>query len=658
SLCEHIKDHKLLFVIDNCEHLLGACASLAAALLQGAPGVRIITTSREALRINGEQTYHVLPLAVPDRNAGIEALRRSEAVQLFIERAKAQKPGFELTERDAQAMAEICARLDGIPLALELAAARMRSLSIGEINTRLHDRFKLLTGGSRVALERQQTLRALVSWSYDLLQEREQMLLDRLSVFAGGFGLEAAEAVCGAEPLDQDDVIDLLSSLVEKSLVMHDHGEGASRYGLLETIREFAREHLNRRYDMMGTIREFAKDRLVDRDDVAATAARHCNFYLDLAKAARQKLLGPEQAECIGRLEIELDNLRTAIALALAGGVEPVIAVKFEVALMRFRILRGYSSEARNNVRKSLSLAGIVEPNAARAHALYVGGVLATNQSDHVEATRMLLECLAIRRGLEAPRETAATLSTLATLYLQQDDIAKAREFEEEAIGIFRELGDQVGEAIGLQTLGEISMRRSDYAEAHDLFEQCLVLARSAGHPELESECERGLGDLAMIAGNQPAAHARFARSLKVCRDAADKRGAAIALWRLGKSDMADGDIESARERLGTALRALHEFEMNAETLDCLEDYARFLLLDARALDAVRTAAAAAALRAALGLPRAARVEAESSVDVQRARATLGEAEFDAASAIGRTWRLDEAIDNVLASTADSTAMA
>ena len=320
TLCAHVKEHKLLFVLDNCEHLVAACASLAEALLLSAPGVKMLATSREALHIRGEQTYPVLPLAAPDRNASVEVLLRSEAVQLFVERAQLQKPNFALTERDAPAVAEICARLDGIPLALELAAARMRSLSVSEINTRLHDRFKLLTGGSRVALERQQTLRALVSWSYDLLQDREQMLLDRLSVFAGGFDLAAAEVVCSAEPLVQDDVIDLLSSLVEKSLVMVDEGDGNSRYGLLETIREFAREHLTKRYDMLGTIREFAKERLVDHDDVAATAARHCDYYLGIAKTGRAKLQGPEGGQWARRLEVELDNLRAAIALALAGG--------------------------------------------------------------------------------------------------------------------------------------------------------------------------------------------------------------------------------------------------------------------------------------------------------------------------------------------------
>jgi predicted ATPase/class 3 adenylate cyclase len=658
TLCEHVKQHNLLFILDNCEHLVGACAILANALLQAAPNVRILATSREALHIRGEQTYPVLPLAAPDRNAGVDALLRSEAVQLFVERAQLQKPNFALTEHDAPAVAEICARLDGIPLALELAAARMRSLSVGEINTRLHDRFKLLTGGSRAALERQQTLRALVSWSYDLLHEREQMLLDRLSVFAGGFDLQAAEVVCSAEPLVQDDVIDLLSSLVEKSLVMVDEGDGISRYGLLETIREFAREHLTKRYDMLGPIRDFAQKRLVDRDDVAATASRHCNYYLDLAKKARQELLGPDQGEWTGRLETELDNLRAAIALALAGGVDPVIAVKFEVALMRFRILRGYSTEARNNVRDALGLPGMQEPNAARAHALYVGGVLATNQGDLVEATKMLLECLEIRRGLAAPRETAAALSTLSTLHLSSGEVAKAREYEEEAIGIFRGLGDQVGEAIGLQNLGEIAVRQDNNEQAAQLFHQCLEIARSTGHQELESECERRLGDLAVDAGDLEAAHARFARSLQVCRDAEDRRGEAITLWRLGKTDMAGGDFEVAGARLAGALRALHAFEMNAEVLDCLEDYALCMQYEGRVEDAVLVCAAASAVRESLALPRSARAESERQVVIDAARAALGGSVFGSAWSTGHRWPLAKAIDHALAATKVSTVVA
>ena len=649
TLCAHVKERKLLLILDNCEHLVSACASLADALLRAAAQVRILATSREGLHIRGEQTYPVLPLAVPDRKADAETLLRSEAVQLFVERARLQKPKFSVTQRDAPAIAELCARLDGIPLALELAAARLRSLSIEEINRRLNDRFKLLTGGDRAALERQQTLRALVSWSYDLLQEHEQIVLDRLSVFSGGFELEAAEAVCGADPIAPEDVLDLVSSLVEKSLVMVEEEIDGSRYGLLETIREFARAHLGKRYELLGTIRDFAAERLVDGDDVAATAKRHCDYFLDFAKTVRDKLLGPEQAEWTTRAEAELDNLRAAIALALSGGVDPVIAVKFEVALMRFRILRGYSTEARNNVRAALALPSVQEPNAARAHALYVGGVLASNQSDHAEATKMLTECLAIRRGLDNPRETAATLSTLATLHLQQDDVTKAREDQQEAIAIFRELGDQLGEAIGLQNLGEISLQRSDDVGARELFERCLALSRSIEHQELESECERSLGDLALKAGDVQGARARFARSLKICQDAQDKRGEAMTLWRLGRTDVACGDLEPARQRLAEALRALQAFEMSAELLDCLEDVALLFEIAEQVESGVRIYAAAAAARAALGLPRSPRREAEFQLRVQAARADLKERDFEAAWSIGLTWSRDEAIDHALA---------
>ena len=651
TLCEHVKAHKLLFILDNCEHLVSACASLADALLQGAPTVKIVATSREALHIRGEQTYPVLPLAAPDRNAGVEALLRSEAVQLFVERAQLQKPNFTLTERDAPAVAEICARLDGIPLALELAAARMRSLSVSEINTRLHDRFKLLTGGSRVALERQQTLRALVSWSYDLLQEREQMLLDRLSVFAGGFDLPAAEVVCSAEPLVADDVIDLLSSLVEKSLVMVDEGDGISRYGLLETIREFAREHLTKRYDMLATIRDYAGERLVDRDDVAATARRHCEYYLVVAKAARAELQGPEQANWTRRLEIELDNIRAGIALALAGGIDPVIAVKFEVALMRFRTLRGYSTEGRNIIRKALALPELRDPTVARAHALYVGGGLATIQGDPKEAMKMLTECLAIRRGLANRNETAATLSTLSEVHLQQGDAAQARAYDEEALSIFREIGDRVGEAIGLLNLGKSSVQQRDHGTARELFEQCLAIARVIKHQELESECERELGDLELGAGNVDAALARFERAHKVCHDAEDKRGEAIALWRLGKASAAAGDFELARSRLTDALPALEAFEMHSEILDCLEDYAGLLLRAGQAEAAVQAYAAAAAIRESLVLSQSTQREGdeERRTNLDAARTALGEPAFASAWAAGQTWVLEEAIDRSLA---------
>ena len=657
TLCEHIKEHKLLFVLDNCEHLVSACAVLANTVLRGAPEVRILATSREPLHIPGEHTYPVFPLTVPDRKATADELLRSDSVQLFVERARLQIPGFALSEPEAPAVAELCARLEGIPLALELAAARMRSLSVEQINARLHDRFKLLTGGSRTALERQQTLRALVNWSYDLLQENEQLVLDRLSIFVGGFDLPAAEAVCGAEPLVPEDILDLVSSLVDKSLVMFERGGRGPRYGLLETIREFAHEHLiKQRYGMQRTIQEFAHERLTERDGIAATAARHCDYYLGLAKTGRAKLKGPEQGEWTRRLEVELDNLRAAIALALSGGSDPVIAVKFEVALMNFRILRGYSTEGSNNIRLALALPDL--PEIARCHALYVGGALATRRGDRAEAMTMLTECLALRRRLGDPRELAGTLSTLSIAYLQQGDAAKARECAEEALGTFRELGEQLGEAVALLHLGEVCMLLGDDAMARQHFEQCLTIARSLKHQEMECECERGLGEIALGAGDLEAARSRFSRSLKVCRDAEDRRNEAIALWCLAKTDTIGSDHNSARRKFGEALGTFQALEMRAEALDCLEDCAVFLHGVGESGGAVRLQAAATAVRGKLALPRPPRGEAKRQGSIDAARAVLGEAAFNAAWSEGTGWTLDEAIEYALASTAVPTVAA
>jgi tetratricopeptide (TPR) repeat protein len=462
--------------------------------------------------------------------------------------------------------------------------------------------------------------------------------------------------VCSADPLVPDDVIDLLDSLVEKSLVMVDLDDGASRYGLLETIREFAREHLTKRYGMAGTIHDFAQERLVDRDDVAATARRHCEFFLELAKAARAELQGPQQAEWTRCLEVELDNLRAAIALALAGGVDAVIAVKFEVALMQFRRLRGYSTEGRRNVRAALALPGIREEGVARAHALYVGGVLATNQSDYAEASSMLAECLEIRRRLGNPRETAATLSMLVELHMLRDDLETARSHEEEAIGIFRELGHRDGEAIGLLNLGAISVRQGDAVVARELFEQCLAIARSIRHQELESESERNLGELDLASGDVQSARARFTRALQVCKDAEDKRGEAISVWRLGKTETVAGDCESAQRRLAEALPALLAFEMGSEVLDCLEDYASLLRQTGQVDAAVRAYAAAASVRDAQVLPRSTRPDGEKErrMNIDAAREMLGEQAFTSAWSSGQKAGLEDGIARALAAVRSS----
>lgn len=631
ALCAHLRTRVLLLIIDNCEHLIQASADLVNSILRSAPGVRIMATSREVLRIPGEQTYAVLPLPLPDYADGIDALLHSPAVRLFVDRARQHNPSFSLDEREAPAVAEIVARLEGIPLALELAAGRVRSLTVADINARLENRYRLLTGGGRVLLQRQQTLRALVAWSYDLLQESEQRLLERLSVFAGGFDLGAVEKVAGTEPLAREDILDLLTSLVEKSLVMVGEGDDGSRYRQLETIREFGREQL------------------AGRGDTASTAARHCDHFLSFAKMGRPKLQGPEQAEWSRRIERDLDNLRAASALALTGAVDPVIAVKIEVALMHFRLLRGYATEGRNNLRAALTLPAVQRSDVARAHALYAGAALASSQSDDVEAARMLETCLVLRRGLGNPIEIAGTLSTLAQVWLHEGDVERARANEEEALEIFRRLGERIGEAIGLSHLGEICMYVSDDAKALEYFEQSLALVRAVGHPELEGECERVLGELALDDGDLPKARARLARSLEVCREAENRRGVAMAQWWAGKVDFAEGNDNAAREKLSQALRAFRAFEMNAETLSCLEDHAALLQQSAAADDAVRLYAAVETLRQRFGRARPPRRERERRSAIAEARGMLGDAAFDAAWADGRDWDLRKAVGRALA---------
>ena len=631
TLCAHLKSRKALLIFDNCEQVVSACASLANAILRAAPDIRIIASSREALRVPGEQIYPVLPLAVPEPTASVETLSRSEAVQLFMARAQLQKPGFTLTEREAPAVAELCARVEGIPLALELAAARMRSLSLQEINKRLHNRFTLLTGGGRVLLERQQTLRALVAWSYDLLSDNEKLLFERLGVFVGGFDLPAAEAVCGADPLMPEDVLDLVMSLVDKSLVMVRETDGESRYRMLETLRDFGLEALGK------------------RGEQAENAKRHCDHYLRGGQGRERMGCGVRTSRHgLRRLETELDNLRAAIALALGGGTDPILAVKFEVALQGFRFLRGYSTEGRKYIHAALALPGVVASDIAHAHALYVGAVLADNQSDYAEAGRMLEPCLELRRKIGNPVDVAATLSMLGTVRLHEDDAERARECDQEALEIFRSIDDRIGEAIGLGHLGEIALHVADSAQARDYFEQCLAIARSIDHRELESECELFLGELSLQAADLPAARDRFTRSLEVAKDSENTRGEALALWWIGKADIAGGDSENARINLGAALRAFQASEMHAEMLGCIEDHAGLWASLGIAHEAARIYGAAAAARERLVLRRSARSVKDWEAGVAAARAALGDRAFDAAWAEGQTWQLEMAVRRAL----------
>ncbi len=326
----------------------------------------------------------------------------------------------------------------------------------------------------------------------------------------------------------------------------------------------------------------------------------------------------------------------------------PILAVKFEVALQGFRFLRGYSTEGRKYIHAALALPGVVASDVAHAHALYVGAVLADNQSDYAEAGRMLEPCLELRRKIGNPVDVAATLSMLGTVRLHEDDAERARACDEEALEIFRSIDDRIGEAIGLGHLGEIALHVADSAKARDYFEQCLAIARSIDHRELEGECELFLGELSLQAADLPAARQRFARSLEVAKDSANTRGEALALWWIGKADIAGGDGENARINLGAALRAFQAGEMHAEMLGCIEDHAGLWASLGIAHEAARIYGAAAAARERLVLRRYARSVKDWEAGVAAARAALGDRAFDAAWAEGQTWQLEMAIRRAL----------
>ena len=618
TLCAALASRRMLLIFDNCEHLIGASAALANAILRAAAQVRILASSREALRVPGEQVYPVLPLPLPDRGDGLEVLSRSTAVRLFVERARAHKPSFALDAREAPAVAELVVRLEGIPLAIELAAARVRSLSVADINLRLKDRYKLLTGGGRVLLARQQTLRALVDWSYELLNDDEQRVFNRLAVFAAGFDLDAAEQVCGADPLSPDDVLDLLSSLVEKSLVaMDDEREDGTRYRMLETIRDYAAEKLQQ------------------STDSRSIAARHCDHYFALAKKIRDGLEGAGQSAWIRRGETELDNLRAATALALAGGTDPIIAVKLAVTMTPFWMLRGYLSEGRGIVRAALALPAVQASDLARAHAAYAGAALATAQGDHAEARQMLEECLVLYRRLGNQFEVAATLSTLALARLLAGDAVGAETIEREALALFRGLGEKEGEFTGLLHLGQIAVYVGNSELAQASLEECLLIAKAMQDREAEGEAELRLGENAFEAGRNDDARRHLERSLAVCRDAGDRRGEAHALYWLGKMDLEASEIDEAQGRLGEALLAFRDFGMHEDLVDCLEDHAELARQLGSPELAVRLAAAAALYRTRLDIARSPKAERRWQMRLTALRTAVAEPLFKAAWELG-----------------------
>jgi len=627
TLCAWLKTRRLLIVLDNCEHLVAAAAELVDTVLGQAGGVQILASSRELLDVPGEQSYPILPLPLPPRDAGLEALLQSSAVRMFAERAKAQRPSFELEAQDPAQLVELVTRLEGIPLAIELAAARLRTLSIPEILEGLDDRYQILTGGSRVLQKRQQTLRALVDWSYDMLEPDEQKLLARLSVFAGGFDGVAAKAVCADDEVPAKRIPDLLASLVQKSLAWRPSESADSRYRMLETIRDYAREKLQ------------------EQGAAAPTAARHCAHYFAFAKEAGRGMHGAEQARWVRRLEDELENLRGAMRCALSGGTDPMIAVKLAVALQQFWIQRGYAAEGRKLVQAARALPAVQASDMARAHALYTEAALASDGlGDHRAAREMLETCLELRRGLGDPVWIAATLSTLALVRLQGGDIHGAAACETEALELFAASNDHFGQALGWLHRGQIHLWAGNATAALADLEQALKLARDIGNREIEAEGELTVAQARQLCGEHAAAGEAARRSLNVSTEAANKRGEATATWWLGRLALQAGDAASARPLLTRALRALRAHDMRSQMLGCLDDMALLLALEGSPGAAMELAVASDQARGRLMLNRSPREEQQWRDRLREVWNQLPEPVAESASESGRALETEDAL--------------
>ncbi len=529
TLSEYLKARSLLLILDNCEHLIDACARIVDSLLRLCPHVHILASSRERLNISGETVYHVPSLKLPDPKSfpTLEDLTQFEAVRLFIERAISIQPSFSVTNQNAPALAQLCQRLDGIPLAIELAAARARSLSVQEINNKLDNCFRLLTGGSRTALPRQQTLRALIDWSYDLLSEAEKQLLSRLSVFAGGWILEAAEEICVGEDVEAWEMLDLLTNLHDKSLLGTSQKEGETRYRLLETIRQYAH------------------DRLEERGEADVVGQRHHIYYLRLVEEISQHLSGSAEQSSFERLETEHENLRAGLVYALAKQMPD--ALSMASALGKFWYLGGYLREGREFLERSLAGSPTGGESKVQATVCFHIGRLAVDQGDIPDARTFLEKSLRIFRQLDDKRNIAAALDKLGIIALRQDDTITARELLEESLALRREVGDQSGIAAILGNLGILMQNQGDYAAAQSLTEESLALQKTLGNQRGIATAYTNLGNTLYHLGELARARQMLQQSLKIAQELHDDWYRSYPLCGLAIIAKAEREYEEAR---------------------------------------------------------------------------------------------------------------
>ncbi|HEY3059541.1 MAG TPA: tetratricopeptide repeat protein [Chloroflexota bacterium] len=625
TLCTALADRSLLLVLDNCEHVLDACAVLLGSLLRACPGVRVLATSRQPLRVEGESIWRVPPLTVPElgRPVSIETLAAHGATRLFLERAQPSPAMPPLSAEARRAIATICQRLDGVPLAIELAAARAPTFTFEQIALRLDDAIGLLSNGSRSAPPRHRTLQATIEWSVGLLTEPEQMLLERIAAFAGGFTLEAVEHVAAGNGLDSGDVLDLLSQLTDKSLVVAEPSDdGTTRYQLQEVLRQFGQDRLTRRAPEV----------------VQAVSERHARYYLQLVEAAEPEALGKARRRWLDRLEQELENFRAArrwfVAHADAEGAQRLCA-----SLYRLLVYRGHASEGRASLLEALALPG--GSAAARAKALHFLGSLAWTQGDFAAAREYQQEALTLRRQLGDQTGMAWSLAALgiAATMLGQFDIAEP--LLEEGCRTSRAGDDHYIHGLSLSLSGLTAYLRGDKPTALEQARAAMDVATDHGFPSIRCMALTTIGCVSFLDGALTSAISALESALATAEAVGEVYLIERAALNLAMVATALGDPVRARSLLAEGVGLAQQLGNRHHLAQALEGVAAFAA-DRDAESAFRFAGAAATVRAVIGVPL-------SPTERQLLERRLGPPEArGSAFDLGRLWSLEEAAEHAL----------
>jgi predicted ATPase/DNA-binding SARP family transcriptional activator len=638
ALADALRSKRLLLLLDNCEHVIPACAALVGTLLAGCPTVQIVATSRETLGVAGEQPWAVPALSLPSEAASLEALAEAGAVRLFLARARAQRPGLELTKANAAAVAAICRGLDGLPLALELAAARVATLGMTEIADRLQESLRLLTIGPRSAPARQRTLQATLDWSYMLLTDIEQVLLRHLAVFASGCTLDAVSAIAPRPDSATDDtdvqwaVVDGLDGLARKSLLQCEDVMGAARYRLLETVRHYAAK------------------RLATAGESDAARDAHLRYYLALAEQADAAMRGPEQGMWLARLDREHDNLRAALRWAAERGL-PVAELRLAAALGRFWHLHGYLSEGQRRLEDALIRAGAAygeEDARLRGKALRAAGVLASDQGDYARAVAWYEEGLALLRAIGDTRNIALILNNLGNVAGWQGDYERAMTLFKESLALLREVGDKTLIAAVLGSLGSQACDLGDMETAVPYMEESLALQREMGDQDGMARTLTNLGLTAHVRGDLSRAASLFEEGLAIKRTIGSKNSIASSLSYMAAVFFDRGDLKRAAELQLEGLALRHDVNNKvgmAGSLEGMASYAQHLGEPERA---VRFFAAATAARERIGAPQHEPEQRHQGEALSALRDTLGEAAFARAWAEGTALTLSDAVAEAL----------